>query len=76
MKYLWKMKNGRCIDVDEMSTEHLRNTLKMIIRNNEKNKEKREYIFQLEGDMAEEFNRLQDEEDEAIWNDRDYNNHF
>ena len=27
------MRNGKKIDVDEMSVEHLRNTLKMIIRN-------------------------------------------
>ena len=28
--------NGQKINVDEMSVEHLRNTLKMIIRNSEK----------------------------------------
>lgn len=32
----WTMKNGQKINVDEMSIEHLRNTLKMIIRNREK----------------------------------------
>ena len=32
----WTMKNGQKINVDEMSVEHLRNTLKMIIRNSEK----------------------------------------
>jgi len=32
------MRNGEKIDVDEMSVEHLRNTLKMIIRNDNKRK--------------------------------------
>lgn len=31
-KIYWTMKDGNKIDVDEMSIEHLRNTLKMIIR--------------------------------------------
>jgi len=29
----WTTKDGRKIDVDEMDIDHLRNTLKMIIRN-------------------------------------------
>ncbi len=33
MKYYWKMKNGNLIDVDQMTETHLRNTLKMIVRN-------------------------------------------
>jgi len=33
MKYYWRMKNGNLIDVDQMSETHLRNTLKMIVRN-------------------------------------------
>jgi hypothetical protein len=35
MKYYWKMKNGNLIDVDQMSKTHLRNTLKMIVRNSQ-----------------------------------------
>ena len=35
MKYYWKMKNGNLIDVDQMSETHLRNTLKMIVRNSQ-----------------------------------------
>jgi len=35
MKYYWKMKNGQEIDIDQMSETHLRNTLKMIIRNSQ-----------------------------------------
>ena len=33
MKYYWKTKDGNLIDVDNMSENHLRNALKMIIRN-------------------------------------------
>lgn len=32
----WRMKNGKSIDVDLMDINHLRNVLKMIIRNNQK----------------------------------------
>lgn len=35
MKYYWKMKNGQEIDIDQMSETHLRNTLKMIVRNSQ-----------------------------------------
>jgi hypothetical protein len=33
MKYYWTTKDGTKFDVDEMSTDHLRNALKMILRN-------------------------------------------
>ena len=33
MKYYWIMRDGSKIDVDDMSKEHLRNVLKMLIRN-------------------------------------------
>ena len=33
-KPVWKMRNGRLISVDDMDINHLRNVLKMIIRNN------------------------------------------
>ena len=35
-KIYWTMKNGNKIDVDQMKESHLRNTLKMIIRNSDK----------------------------------------
>ena len=35
MTYYWKMKNGNLIDIDQMSETHLRNTLKMIVRNSQ-----------------------------------------
>lgn len=35
-KVYWTMKNGQKIDVDAMDINHLRNTLKMIIRNKQR----------------------------------------
>lgn len=35
-KIYWTQKNGEKIDVDEMTEEHLRNTLKMLIRKEER----------------------------------------
>lgn len=35
-KIYWTTKDGGKINVDEMSIEHLRNTLKMIIKQNQK----------------------------------------
>lgn len=37
----WYTKDGRKLDVDKMSIKHLRNTLKMIIRNCETEDDKR-----------------------------------
>jgi|LakMenEpi03Aug12_release.lakeMendotaPanAssembly.Ray.scaffolds.fasta_scaffold381854_3 hypothetical protein len=31
----WTTKNGNKISIDEMTIEHLRNTLKMIVKNNQ-----------------------------------------
>lgn len=68
-KVYWKMRNGNLISVDDMDEEHLRNTLKLVLRNREtvikrivesKNKRK----FKLHGDMANEFNSSQYENDE------------
>lgn len=68
-KIYWKMRNGNLIDIDDMDIEHLRNTLKLVLRNREtvikrivETKSKRK--FKLQGDMANEFNRSQYENDE------------
>jgi len=54
-KYYWTMKNGQKIDVDLMDENHLRNTLKMILRNIEnaeaKEREIRKTRFELNGDI-------------------------
>ena len=56
------MRNGELISVDDMDINHLRNVLKMIIRNREKAlqaKSKPKVEFKLNGDIAEFFNEEQ-----------------
>ena len=58
----WKMRNGRLISVDDMDINHLRNVLKMIIRNNHKVQviqAKPKVEVKLNGDMANFFNEEQ-----------------
>jgi len=57
-KVYWTMKNGQKIDVDKMDINHLRNTLKMIIRNVEAKPVKKQRSFQLNGDIAQMHNDL------------------
>lgn len=77
-KVYWKMRNGNLISVDDMDEEHLRNTLKLVLRNREtvikrivESKSKRK--FKLQGDMANEFNSSQyddDEQDDSLLHGR------
>ena len=56
------MRNGRLISVDDMDINHLRNVLKMIIRNNHKVQviqAKPKVEVKLNGDIAEFFNAEQ-----------------
>lgn len=57
-KYYWTTKSGQKIDVDLMGENHLRNTLKMIIRNIEKaeakERESKKIRFELRGDIAQD----------------------
>lgn len=68
----WKMRNGKLISVDEMDINHLRNVLKMIIRNRIKAiqllEAKPKVEFKLKGDMANEFNEsyYSDEDDDEL----------
>ena len=74
----WKMRNGELISVDEMDINHLRNVLKMIIRNNQKVQATRKLMeispeksfeeIKLNGDMANEFHEsyLSDEDDDRF----------
>lgn len=59
-KYYWTQKNGQQIDVDAMDVNHLRNVVKMILRNLEiielKEKQKRREKFKLHGDIANDLN--------------------
>ena len=69
----WKMRNGRLIDVDLMDVNHLRNVLKMIIRNHKKalQQAKPKVEFKLNGDIAQSFiNDMQDAELEEDLGDR------
>ena len=60
-KYYWTMKNGQQIDVDHMDITHLRNTLKMILRNVEAQRaliaqqSRKKHHIELKGDMAQQF---------------------
>ena len=62
----WKMRNGKSISIDDMDLNHLRNTLKMIVNNS--NKHRKQIVFELKGDMANEFNEshLSDEDDDRF----------
>lgn len=69
----WTMKNGQKIDVDDMDINHLRNTLKMIIRNIEKQRKETKSIsnpyVQIRGEIAQDMldqaylNELEDDFD-------------
>lgn len=54
----WKQRNGVLISIDEMDINHLRNVLKMIIRNSNKHKVQQKEVkqFKLNGDAANMFN--------------------
>lgn len=57
-KVYWTMKNGQQIDVDLMDENHLRNTLKMILRNSQKivaARKAKKTLFGLNGDIAQSF---------------------
>jgi hypothetical protein len=67
-KVYWKMRNGNLISVDDMDIEHLRNVLKIVLKNRQTVikqivKSKRQ-SFVLHGDMANEFNSSQYDDDE------------
>jgi hypothetical protein len=51
----WTMKNGQKIDVDTMDIQHLRNTLKMIIRNQVRVSAPVKPKFEIHGDIAQNF---------------------
>ena len=55
-KVYWTMRNGQQIDVDQMDTNHLRNTLKMIIKNSKKQVIKPiTKKFKFNGEIAQEM---------------------
>lgn len=55
--YYWTMKNGQQIDVDDMDINHLRNTLKLIIRRSNAlaaSKIEAKAKFKLRGDASQD----------------------
>ncbi len=62
MKYYWTTKYGKKIDVDDMSTDHLRNVLKMILRNIENAKSKPKSLGNIEACFQEEEYKEWEEE--------------
>lgn len=56
MTVYWTTNNGKSIDIDEMSIEYLRNTLKMIVRQTQKIPKSCPHNIELAGDMANQFN--------------------
>lgn len=61
MEYIWKTKDGKEINVDDMTIEHLRNVLKMIIRKKQNtNTLSKQHEVTLKGDIANMFNDEQD----------------
>ena len=67
-KVYWKMRDGNLISVDDMDIEHLRNVLKIVLKNRQTVikqivKSKRTN-FMLHGDIAAEFNSSQYDDNE------------
>lgn len=54
-KVYWTMKNGQKIDVDQMDIQHLRNTLKMLIRAKRAQSTPVKPKFEIHGEIASEF---------------------
>jgi hypothetical protein len=58
------MKTGQQIDIDEMSESHLRNTLKMLVRNSQvKPQVTKTPIGNIEANFAEELYKEYEEEE-------------
>lgn len=49
----WTMRDGSKISVDDMDVNHLRNVLKMILRNIEQKKTVKKYELKLNGEIAQ-----------------------
>jgi hypothetical protein len=61
--YYWLTKDGQKINVDDMDVNHLRNTLKMILRNIKASEKKNKPKFELHGDIAQDHvAQMEDEE--------------
>jgi len=55
----WKTKDGKLVSIDDMDTNHLKNVLKMIVKNSNKHRVQiltKKQEFKLNGDAANMFN--------------------
>jgi hypothetical protein len=69
--YYWKQKNGKLISVDDMTEDHLRNVLKLIIRNSQLIEQKKKTNeITLNGEIAQMMNDMY--EDNELYDDHDY----
>ena len=73
-KTYWTMKNGQKIDVDTMTVQHLRNTLKMIINNQVRVQVSTPVKpkFEIHSEMAQNFIEQMLEEDYRLDYDDEY----
>ena len=75
-KLTWTTKDGRVLDVDDMSDTHVRNAFKMLLKSIIAAKAQKVDNFQLKGDMAQEFNEShaysEDEAYEKLMEDHYY----
>jgi hypothetical protein len=82
-KLTWTTKDGRVMDVDSMSDEHVRNAFKMLLRTINKLKAEKQRSVRnitLSGDMAQQFNQTNFEDDnderlDEVWEDVSFLNH-
>lgn len=58
----WQMRNGELISVDDMDVNHLRNVLKMIIRNSKTTPKKDAFMQNFIEEEINEIERQQEEE--------------
>jgi hypothetical protein len=76
----WTQKNGKLISVDDMTEDHLKNVLKLIIKNKElliKNIEKKKSnTITLNGDISQMMNDMYEDNEFYDNLDIDYYNSF
>lgn len=58
----WQMRNGELISVDDMDVNHLRNVLKMIIRNSKTTRKKDAFVQNFIEEEIDFITRKQEEE--------------
>jgi len=63
----WQMRNGELISVDDMDVNHLRNVLKMIIRNSKTTRKKDAFLQNFIEEEINEIERQQEEESDYLY---------